>query len=111
MAKDLPHEPRSGILPDADKATVSQFIDSLWDGPKTVIVISSDLSHFDDYETARALDGETSQLIDLDAANKLDGKRACKHRAIAGALKQALHRGLRITAFDVRDSGDTFGDK
>ena len=51
------------LVGDADKATVSQVIDSLWGGPETVIVISSDLSHFHDYETARALDEETSQLI------------------------------------------------
>ena len=99
------------LVGDADKATVSKVIDSLWGGPETVIVISSDLSHFHDYETARALDGETSQLIELGAADKLDGKRACGHRAIAGALDQALRRDLRITAIDVRNSGDTFGDK
>ena len=99
------------LVGDADIETVSAAIDLLWGGPETLIVISSDLSHFHDYDTANALDSETSQLIELGRSTQLNGKRACGHRAIAGALDQALRRDLRITAVDVRNSGDTYGNK
>ena len=99
------------LVGDADKATVSAAIDRLWGGPETLIVISSDLSHFHDYDTATAQDGKTSQLIELGHGEKLTAQHACGHRAIVGALDQPRRRDLRITAIDVRNSGDTYGNK
>jgi AmmeMemoRadiSam system protein B len=64
------------LVGDADKATVSAAIDRLWGGPETLIVISSDLSHSHDYDTATAQDGKTSQLIELGHGEKLTAQHA-----------------------------------
>lgn len=99
------------LVGDATPAMVSRALEAVWGGPETLISISSDLSHFHDYDTARKLDRETVAKIELLKLEDIDAKGACGHRAIAGALDQARKRDLRITALDVRNSGDTRGGK
>ncbi len=75
-----------------------------------MIVVSSDLSHFHDHETARRLDADTAGLIETLAADRIDGGQACGHRALAGVLDQARRRDCRATALDLRTSADTRGN-
>ena len=96
---------------DATDDDVAGVLETLWGGPETLILISTDLSHFHDYETARRLDGGTAKLIELMRPEKIDGERACGHRALGGALQRARALDLRVTALDVRNSGDTSGTK
>jgi AmmeMemoRadiSam system protein B/AmmeMemoRadiSam system protein A len=107
--------PRASVVPfltgDASTAAVERLLDELWGGPETLIVVSSDLSHFLDYETARERDLATSQAVETIAPDKIDGSAACGHRALAGLLARADKLDLRATTRDLRNSGDTKGPR
>lgn len=79
------------------------------DQPGTLVVVSTDLSHFHDYETARQVDAETSASIVARAPERLDVSRACGHVALGGLLVVARRRGWSVAALDLRNSGDTGG--
>lgn len=99
------------IVGDAGHAEVAAVLDVLWGGPETLIVISSDLSHFHDYATAQKLDAATRGTIEALEPGRLDGAGACGHRAVGGALLEARKRDLRVTGVDIRNSGDTRGGR
>lgn len=99
------------LVGDASHREVARALDQIWGGPETLIVISSDLSHFHDYDTARQMDRDTSRKIELLQGDKIDGNGACGHRGLGGALLQARRRDLRVTTLDVRNSGDTRGGR
>jgi hypothetical protein len=90
---------------------VADVIDTLWSDDDTLLVVSSDLSHYRDYRTARALDTDTSNLIEHLKWRQLDGERACGYGGIRGLLKVAEQRRLRVKVVDLRNSGDTSGSK
>lgn len=106
--------PRAAIVPllvgAAPMALVSEVVGRLWGGPETLILVSSDLSHFHDHDTARRLDAETAGWIETLRPDRLDSQGACGHRALAGVLDQARQRDLRATTFDLRTSADTRGN-
>lgn len=90
---------------------VAEVLRELWNGPETLIVISSDLSHYHDYKTAKDLDRHAAQaIVDCDFA-QLSHESACGCTPIQGLLKVAKQKGLRVTLVDLRNSGDTAGDK
>lgn len=97
------------VVGQATPEEVSEVLDCLWGGPETVVVISSDLSHFQDYETARSLDRRTSARIE--ALDYVREDWACGGRAINGLLHLARRRGMAVRAVDVRNSGDTAGPR
>lgn len=107
--------PRASVVPlvvgDTDPAQVDAVLQRLWGGPETLIVISSDLSHFHDYATAHRLDLETSQAIEAADIDRLSGDRACGFLPVAGLLMRARALDLRVTTRDLRNSGDTAGDR
>ncbi|MGB6044032.1 MAG: AmmeMemoRadiSam system protein B [Pirellulales bacterium] len=86
---------------------VGEVLDALWGGDETLIVVSSDLSHYHDYQTARAMDRVTSKFIEKRQWPELTGERACGCRGLRGLLKVAESRGLRVKTIDQRNSGDT----
>ncbi len=90
---------------------VSQVIELLWGGDETLFVVSSDLSHFHDYETAMRIDTETARLIESLRFEELTGDRCCGFRPISGMLEAARHRGLHVRRLDLRNSGDTAGPR
>src|SRR5690606_8565062 len=85
--------------------------ETLWGGPETRIVISSDLSHYHSYSTARRLDGETAEAIVALQPEPLREDSACGRAAIAGLLLVARRRGLSARLVDLRNSGDTGGPR
>ena len=89
---------------------VEAVLDALWGGDETLIVVSSDLSHFHAYDEARDIDARTSARIESRDAS-LHGEEACGAYAVNGLLLAAQAHGLRIRTLDVRNSGDTAGDK
>ena len=103
--------PGAAVLPvlvgQAPTHEVSAALEALWGGPETAIIVSSDLSHFHDHATATAKDAETAAGIERLNPGVLEGHRACGHFPIAGLIDQAQKRDLRVTALDVRNSGDT----
>ena len=96
-----------GACPARD---VEAVIDVLWGGDETLIVVSSDLSHFHAYADARAIDARTTARIEArDTA--LQGDEACGAHALNGLLLAAQAHGLSVLTLDVRNSGDTAGDR
>jgi MEMO1 family protein len=89
---------------------VAEVLSRLWDDD-TVIVVSSDLSHYLRYEDARRRDCATAEAIDrLDAA-AIDFEDACGAIPIRGLLNETKRRNLSIECLDLRNSGDTAGDR
>ncbi|MGB5626846.1 MAG: AmmeMemoRadiSam system protein B [Woeseiaceae bacterium] len=98
------------VVGDASPEVVSQVLDRLWGGPETLIVISSDLSHYLKYDEARAIDAVTCRAIeDLDAA-QINHDMACGSTPVAGLLIAAQRRGMKVTTLDLRNSADTAGN-
>ncbi|KAF0163281.1 MAG: hypothetical protein FD157_3151 [Rhodocyclaceae bacterium] len=94
----------------ASSGEVAQVLDRLWGGPETLIVISSDLSHFHTYHEAQAIDKATAEhILALDQLTSFD--QACGALPINGLLALARKRGLRIERVAQCNSGDTAGDK
>lgn len=96
---------------DATPEEVAEVMERLWGGPETLIVVSSDLSHYHDYRTARAMDEQTSRAIEQLDPDGLDYESACGRLPIAGLLLMAKKLGLRATTVDLRSSGDTAGPR
>ncbi len=92
-------------------AAVAQVLESLWGGPETLIIISTDLSHYHDYNTARRLDRETCTAIEQFRYEDIGPEQACGCMPMAGALHVARQRGMQIQRLDVRNSGDTAGSR
>jgi AmmeMemoRadiSam system protein B len=95
----------------ASPAAVARAIEALWGGGETLILISTDLSHFLDYEEGRALDARTAQAILALDAEAIDEDQACGRTGLLGLLQVAKKRGLRPRQLDLRSSGDTAGDR
>ncbi len=95
---------------DASAAQVAQVIEHLWGGPETLIVVSSDLSHYHPYDEATEIDRSTADEI-LALADTLDHEQACGATPINGFALCARRHELRPELIDLRNSGDTAGDK
>lgn len=89
---------------------VAQVLDRLWGGPETLVVVSSDLSHYHRYAEARAIDRASAERI-LALDGTLDHEEACGATPINGLLLCARRRGLAPELVDLRNSGDTAGDR
>jgi len=99
------------VVGDAAPENVAAVIDALWDGPDTLICISTDLSHYLSYEQARSHDRATCSAIERMDAASIGLADACGATALAGLLITARQRGLSIERLDLRNSGDTAGDR
>ena len=99
------------LVGDADPQTVAEVLESLWGGKETLIVISSDLSHYNDYNTAVKMDTATSKAIEALRPRDIDFEGACGRIPIAALLLVAQKRGLHARTVDLRNSGDTAGPK
>ena len=88
---------------------VAELLERLWGGAETLVVISSDLSHYHDYADARELDAATARAIEALDGGALDGEQACGRLPIRGLLRAARRHGLAVETVDLRNSGDTAG--
>lgn len=89
---------------------VAEVLELLWGGEETLIVISSDLSHYLPYAMAKQVDGATADAI-LHLREPVSHEQACGGTPVNGLLLVARHRGLRPHLLDLRNSGDTAGDR
>lgn len=97
------------VVGDASPEMVGGVLESLWGGEETLVVISSDLSHFMDYDAACERDRATSEAIQrLDYDNVKPGD-ACGRNPINGLLWVARKRGLKASVLELCNSGDTAG--
>jgi AmmeMemoRadiSam system protein B len=99
------------VVGDASYDEVREVLDQLWGGSETLIVISSDLSHYYPYDQARRLDAETAAAIVALDADGIAEEQACGRIPIGGLLLAARRRGLHAVAADLRNSGDTAGPR
>jgi AmmeMemoRadiSam system protein B/AmmeMemoRadiSam system protein A len=98
------------VVGDASPEMVSTFINTVWGGEDTLIVISTDLSHFHDYQTANQIDKRTAEYIKQLDYEKIGPQQACGCRPVNGLLKIAKQYDHNISVVDVRNSGDTAGN-
>lgn len=98
------------VVGEADSDDVSRVIDFLM-SPETLTVVSSDLSHFLDYQSCQQRDRSTTALIEDMREDEIGPHDACGAYPVRGLLKSARRRGWRVRTLDLRNSGDTAGDK
>lgn len=96
---------------EATAEEVAEVLEALWGGPETLIVVSSDLSHYHDYETAQRIDSATSQAIERLEQERIGHDQACGRIPILGLITVARRLGLKAQTIDLRNSGDTAGPR
>lgn len=131
IASDVPHAPEHALeveLPflqtvlrsfavipllvgDAAPQEVAEALERVWGGEETLIVVSSDLSHYLDYDRARRRDHATAAAIEQLDWTRIGPNDACGALAICGLLVQARRRGLGAERLALCNSGDTAGDR
>jgi AmmeMemoRadiSam system protein B len=99
------------VTGEATAADVGEVFETLWGGPETLIVVSSDLSHYHDYATALRLDERTSAAIAALRDDMIRDEDACGAVPIRGLLRVARRRGLHASVLSLRNSGDTAGPR
>ncbi len=99
------------VVGDASPEAVAEVLDRLWGGEETLIVVSTDLSHYNEYATAQRLDAATSEAIEALALDRIETDHACGRIPVQGLLRVAQRRGMQARAIDVRNSGDTAGPR
>ena len=98
------------VVGDASPAEVAEVLETLWGGPETLIVISSDLSHYHDYANAKRMDRRTSDAIEGLRAEAIHSEDACGCVPVSGLLYLAREHGLHASTVDLRNSFDTAGN-
>jgi AmmeMemoRadiSam system protein B len=106
--------PHAKIVPlagtRAKPEVVGAALAKLWGGPETLIVISSDLSHYLPYAEGRRVDEQTcARIVALDPS--IQGEQACGSIGINGLIWVAKQKQLRVELVDLRSSGDTAGTR
>jgi AmmeMemoRadiSam system protein B len=99
------------LVGDVTPEEIAQVLLQLWDRPGTLIVVSSDLSHYHNYETAQRLDAATAAAIEHGDWASLGPHQACGSRAVAGLLLETGRRGLQARRLALCNSGDTAGSR
>jgi AmmeMemoRadiSam system protein B/AmmeMemoRadiSam system protein A len=99
------------VVGRAPEDQVDAVLRELWGGDETLILVSSDLSHYHDYATAQRMDSGASLAIETLDPAKLGDDQACGRYPVKGLLARARALDLRATTLDLRNSGDTAGDK
>jgi AmmeMemoRadiSam system protein B len=98
------------VVGQASAESVARVIEALWEEPGTLVLVSTDLSHYLPWEVAHEVDGETARRI-LALDEDIDPEQACGAAPLRGLLVAARRRGLEAKQLDLRNSGDTSGDK
>ena len=99
------------VVGDVRPEDVAKVLERVWGGKETLIVVSSDLSHFLDYENAQAIDGRTCAAIEALDGDAIERDGACGRFPVRGLLSLARDRGLRVETVHVCNSGDTAGPR
>lgn len=99
------------VVGDAERYEVAEVINKLWGDEHTLIVISSDLSHYHNYNEAKKLDHATSDAIINLKPDLIGYEDACGRNGLKGLMTVVEEKALSIDILDLRNSGDTAGDK
>ena len=98
------------VAGDASQA-VAALLEAVWAGPETLIVVSTDLSHYLDYRSCQKTDRQTADAIERLDPSALGHESACGRVALRGLLAAAKRHGMSIARLDLRNSGDTAGPR
>jgi len=98
------------VVGRADPGTVAAVLDAVWGGPDTLVVVSSDLSHYLDQRAASARDRATAAAIVDGRGDDITSEEACGAAPVRGLLLAARAHGLHAELLDLRTSADTAGD-
>jgi AmmeMemoRadiSam system protein B len=99
------------LVGDTDPHQVEEVLERLWGGEETLIVISSDLSHYLDYESALTMDRQATHAIEALQPEALSYQHACGRTPVSALLLAARHHHLKVSTLDLRNSGDTAGSR
>jgi hypothetical protein len=99
------------VVGHAPPVMVARVLDTLWGGDETLIVVSTDLSHYENYESARAHDAHTVAAILAGDVDAIDPYDACGAYPVRGMLAAAQRHALDVRLLDARNSGDTAGPR
>lgn len=99
------------VVGRAAPGMVGDILDAVWGGPETVIIVSSDLSHYLDYNSAMTRDRVTAAAIVDGAIDAITAEDACGAAPVRGLLAVAQRRDLHARVLDLRNSGDTAGPR
>jgi MEMO1 family protein len=99
------------VCGDAPPDAIAAVLDAVWGGPETLVVISTDLSHYLDYGACREMDEATAEAIERFDIDAITPTGACGAVPTRGLLLAARRRGLAIERLDLRNSGDTAGPR
>lgn len=99
------------VVGDASAEDVAEVLSLLWGGDETLVLISSDLSHFHEYGHAKKLDMKTAHSIENFNYGAINSQSACGCRPMNGLLKLAAQRDMKIQRLGMCNSGDTAGHK
>jgi AmmeMemoRadiSam system protein B len=106
---------RFSLLPlvtgQSTAAQVAEVLEAVWGGDETLFIVSTDLSHYQDYETARSQDAATSVAIEALDETRIRFDDACGRVPLSGLLAAARAHGLTARTIDLRNSGDTAGPR
>ncbi len=97
------------VAGNAPPAAVAAVLEALWGGPETLIVVSTDLSHYLDYAACQQMDSNTAAAIERFDIDAITTDGACGAVPTRGLLLAAHRRGMTIERLDLRNSGDTAG--
>jgi hypothetical protein len=99
------------VAGDTPPEAVAELFEAVWGGPETLIVVSTDLSHYLDSATCRVTDRRTAETIERFGIDAIDSASACGQVPTRGLLLAAQRRGMEIERLDLRNSGDTAGPR
>ena len=99
------------VVGDAPAEDVAEVLKVLWGGPETLIVVSTDLSHYLPYTYANELDARTAEAILNLRPGEIGQDQACGRMPMGGLLLRAREEGLLVECVDLRNSGDTAGSR
>jgi AmmeMemoRadiSam system protein B len=99
------------VVGEAGAEEICEVLELLAGEAGTLVIVSSDLSHYHDYTTARQLDAATTRTIEALDFESLGYEQACGRNPVSGLLLYARRHGLSATTLDLRNSGDTAGPR
>lgn len=99
------------LVGESSAEEVAEVLELLWGGDETLIVISTDLSHYHNYQSAQKMDRATSDAIEKLVFEDIKYEQACGRMPVSGMLLAARRKGLHSETIDLRNSGDTAGSR
>jgi MEMO1 family protein len=98
------------VFGQVNPARVAKGLVSFLDD-RTLIVVSTDLSHFHPYEEAKTLDAQCVKAVCDLRADAITDENACGRGPLAALVDIARRRHWKAKLLDYRNSGDTAGNK